>query len=504
MEEVVFGKSIIFIVFVSFLLSVSIPTVGCSSNLFEKSHPLRRRTSHRPQDSEISVSDLKTLLFTLDERRPLNFELIFDQNYQDTSRSLLETFSSDASGAMAYQYDSFDRSPKEINRLIRPARSQTDLVTLCNFESVLDIFRAINVTRLESHLVNWILIFRAHDARRESMDALQSLIFEGTMVTVVTEEKGGKFSIYSANVEVDGVMRFRFKGHWENSSPNTKSSLEPLFNPGQYDNMNGRRLIIAGNHDPPYFILGDQLPDKSFIPIGGIDYGILESLKKMLNFTYKVITPPDGGWGYPQPDGTITGMVGMVARREIHLAVSGIAMNAKRKPVIDFTISYNQALMTIFSRAPKLRNRAMAILSPFQLEIWVYLFITALAIGPVLKIHSTLSQSFDENVQTLKLQTYSFNMFRNLVTQGNQIKTNQWSLRTMFFSWYLFCLIVHAVYSGTLTAVLAIPAYEKPIDYLEDLPEVVAKGYTLTVMADSTNELLFRVNIVLMYQLGSN
>ncbi|XP_064101106.1 uncharacterized protein LOC135211826 [Macrobrachium nipponense] len=49
-----------------------------------------------------------------------------------------------------------------------------------------------------------------------------------------------------------------------------------------------------------------------------------------------------------------------------------------------------------------------------------------------------------------------------------------------------------ALYSGTLTAVLAIPAYETPIDSLEDLPRAVEGGFTLGVMEDSSNELLFR------------
>ncbi|XP_064101788.1 glutamate receptor ionotropic, delta-2-like [Macrobrachium nipponense] len=83
-------------------------------------------------------------------------------------------------------------------------------------------------------------------------------------------------------------------------------------------------------------------------------------------------------------------------------------------------------------------------------------------------------------------------MFRNLVSQGNLLLTKDWPQRLLFFSWYLFCLVVSALYSGTLTAVLAIPAYEKPIDFLEDLPRAVKEGYTLGVMEDSSNELLFR------------
>ncbi|XP_066982668.1 ionotropic receptor 21a-like [Macrobrachium rosenbergii] len=56
----------------------------------------------------------------------------------------------------------------------------------------------------------------------------------------------------------------------------------------------------------------------------------------------------------------------------------------------------------------------------------------------------------------------------------------------------MFCLVVCVLYSGTLTAVLAIPVYEKPIDSLEDLPRAVRNGFTLTVVGDSLNEYMFK------------
>ena len=32
------------------------------------------------------------------------------------------------------------------------------------------------------------------------------------------------------------------------------------------------------------------------------------------------------GWGVPKPDGTVTGMIGMVARREVHYAIDEITI----------------------------------------------------------------------------------------------------------------------------------------------------------------------------------
>ncbi|KAK7063204.1 hypothetical protein SK128_012461 [Halocaridina rubra] len=48
------------------------------------------------------------------------------------------------------------------------------------------------------------------------------------------------------------------------------------------------------------------------------------------------------------------------------------------------------------------------------------------------------------------------------------------------------------LYSSNLTAVLAIPVYEKPIDSLEDLPRAVEDGYYLATGKGTSMEALFR------------
>lgn len=36
---------------------------------------------------------------------------------------------------------------------------------------------------------------------------------------------------------------------------------------------------------------------------------------------YRLVRPPDGKWGGPQPDGSITGLIGQVARHEAHASL---------------------------------------------------------------------------------------------------------------------------------------------------------------------------------------
>ena len=43
------------------------------------------------------------------------------------------------------------------------------------------------------------------------------------------------------------------------------------------------------------------------------------NFQELMNFTYSVIEPPDGQWGARFPDGSWSGMVGMVQREEVDM-----------------------------------------------------------------------------------------------------------------------------------------------------------------------------------------
>ncbi|XP_037794077.1 uncharacterized protein LOC119589549 [Penaeus monodon] len=90
-------------------------------------------------------------------------------------------------------------------------------------------------------------------------------------------------------------------------------------------------------------------------------------------------------------------------------------------------------------------------------------------------------------------RTYAFHMFRSLAMQGNLISAPHWPLRFIFFFWYLFCFYIYAMYSGTLTAFLAVPNYERPIDTLWDLLRACEEeGYQTLLTYDTATAHLFK------------
>ncbi|XP_064120838.1 glutamate receptor ionotropic, delta-2-like [Macrobrachium nipponense] len=90
------------------------------------------------------------------------------------------------------------------------------------------------------------------------------------------------------------------------------------------------------------------------------------------------------------------------------------------------------------------------------------------------------------------LSDHCFSVYRSLVVQGNEMRLRGWCQKCLYLGWFLFCFIIYALYSGTLTAVLAVPAFEKPIDSLTDLLDAVIKdGFKPVVVRGTSNEFIF-------------
>nr|XP_045589592.1 glutamate receptor ionotropic, kainate 4-like [Procambarus clarkii] len=63
---------------------------------------------------------------------------------------------------------------------------------------------------------------------------------------------------------------------------------------------------------------------------------LVSYLATALNFSYMYLRPPDGSWGIKRVDGTWSGMMGMVIRQEVDVAVGLFGISGVRAEVVDF------------------------------------------------------------------------------------------------------------------------------------------------------------------------
>ncbi|XP_068204641.1 glutamate receptor ionotropic, delta-1-like [Palaemon carinicauda] len=434
---------------------------------------------------------LKVLLASLDLEEPLHLRILYEEVYEDVMTSLSALYRK-KDGVMTYTYQN---AMPELGHLLSPSVGKRLLLLLCSPEAILNVFEKIQEEELDSHFVPWLVVLDNRASLEQVVSGLQGKIDEGTQVLLLKMEEDMRVKVFLTRPDPQKILRFQDQGTWDILSQQRMKLLSTLLMANildEYSDLKGREMIVGAQNNLPVMRKMQIDPDGNVIPAIGMDIGILETLSPILNFTYRFVEDPDG-WGGPLPNGTAIGLIGMVVRKEATFALSGMSIIGQREDIVDMSCPYYEDSLNLVSRAPQKLNPALAAFTPFSFQVWILMIAVTLCMGPILKIVSMGTAFHLHKEETNhKLQVYSFNVFRSIVTQGNMIKTKFWPLRLIFICWYLVCIVVSALYSGTLTAFLAIPSYEKPIDNLNDLPRAVEEGFIVGTVKDTVIEYILR------------
>ena len=71
---------------------------------------------------------------------------------------------------------------------------------------------------------------------------------------------------------------------------------------------------------------------------------------KELNANYNIQLGPDGEWGVPTGNGSWSGLVGYLARKEADMVVAALSRESKRDEVIDFSLTVDLDELTLIVR----------------------------------------------------------------------------------------------------------------------------------------------------------
>ncbi|XP_047497774.1 probable glutamate receptor [Penaeus chinensis] len=377
-----------------------------------------------------------------------------------------------------------------------------------------DIVDVVRNNSLESETLRWYVI-----TDEDVSKTLIPVLREGTQVN--TDTGPGVFSVVVNNtvstnmklffVHISSLAKsspikgfgikafgppfsFQLRGIWQ--GPDTDETLTQhdlifLELSQIYADFKGRELVVSVINNWPFFgvkYLADGTPEAD----SGLDVSVLQALSRTLNFTYRLTEPEDRQWGGPQPDGSVTGMIGQVARHEAHLAINEI------------TITGNAEIATMYH----LKFILLSSIFLVVLQTWSLVALSTVTMGVLVwamsssSTSSSISEVFLETPPPSSTSTSSsfglwqdstFSAYRALVRQGSVVApSSAFSLRLLLAIWYIFCYVIYAMYSGTLTAFLARPSFERPIDSLTDLIRASKDGFIPVFLAGSSNEFIFR------------
>ncbi|XP_068231750.1 glutamate receptor ionotropic, kainate glr-3-like [Palaemon carinicauda] len=273
-----------------------------------------------------------------------------------------------------------------------------------------------------------------------------------------------------------------------------KTLTEALEEPGVIEAMKKQinkfrfkeapKLMVGAVHWPPHVTLQERIPgvtdttgtyggdkdvgDKFYVsgPIGNI----LNILAEGYNFTYVLTQPSDLSWGAKFNNGTWSGMVGQVHRKEADMALGSFGLTWSRFQVVDFSMSfyYDERCITARKGLPVIDP--WGFLLPLSPTVWAG-FAGALVLGWAAMLFSTsmpLATSFRR--KTNLAPTLFFQHVRILLNQGIPKRfARRGYQRLIFGSWMLVVLMVLFSYTGNLVSLLALRYIPQPIQSIKKL-----------------------------------
>ncbi|XP_022309544.2 glutamate receptor U1-like isoform X2 [Crassostrea virginica] len=314
-------------------------------------------------------------------------------------------------------------------------------------------------TELAEYHIN-VTIFCSQDNARKilSQNSIGSIINIYTLMWKTSKKCSPRCTLYRI-FEIIGCVK-------SDGSVNSFSEFFPNWNFG----FNRRHLLVTTIWWPPF--TERIIENGTTVDYFGYCMELLKDMGKSLNFTYTVTEARDGEFGRRLDNGSWTGMIGQLERREVDLMVATTSIRPDREMVMDFTIPFFYDSSSILMKKPDPNEKKVFILArPLHWEVMactaVVLIVCALflclveKLSPYYKVHGKRGKQ--------DFQHSFWYMFGALLTQGGESVPKSSSGRTLISAFWLFSIVLVGTYSGNLIAFLTVPLNKPPFNSLEEM-----------------------------------
>ncbi|XP_076034764.1 glutamate receptor ionotropic, kainate glr-3-like [Oratosquilla oratoria] len=249
----------------------------------------------------------------------------------------------------------------------------------------------------------------------------------------------------------------------------------------------GRCLKITYGDFPPFCqTVGDN--------IVGIAANILKFVTQQNNFCYD---PPDFDmkWGSKEDNGSWTGMMGKLARKEVDVALGPFGVTWDRYQVADFSKVVHVTEHFIVYTRPGFESDMAGFIKPFPLLVWGLLGLTLIVMiwalfGASKSYRGVCSakeqlgrkrtspegemtvKTFDDVTSSEVIKDSVFWVLQIFSAQGansSWVATSGRSGTPLVILWMLFCFLVGSMYKSNLMAMLILPKVNIPFNNLAEM-----------------------------------
>ncbi|KAK8384650.1 hypothetical protein O3P69_014312 [Scylla paramamosain] len=186
-------------------------------------------------------------------------------------------------------------------------------------------------------------------------------------------------------------------------------------------------------------------------------------LAKAMNFTHRYVLSSDRTFGTIMPDGSWTGMMGMVVREEVDFGGVPFMLSPARAAAGDYTAMMWTGNVMILGGLGGLKIDPWGFLLPFTLIVWAAALTALLSVLALLEI-------FSFSLSSKTLHRGAFSPVRVLLQQDVVWPAEWWWWERLVLGlWMLTTLVLTRSYAGNLMSLLAVRYVPQPFQTLRDV-----------------------------------
>ncbi|GIY93748.1 glutamate receptor ionotropic, delta-1 [Caerostris extrusa] len=130
-----------------------------------------------------------------------------------------------------------------------------------------------------------------------------------------------------------------------------------------------RKTIVAIR--PMEYLMTFNKSESGTVNLNGSEGKFLQIVLEALKIKYEIVVSKDMLHGDPLPDGNFTGMVGMVQREEVDLAMTHLVLTEIRSKAVNFSLPYYAERISFITAKPENSKQNLALFQVSDTPTWI-------------------------------------------------------------------------------------------------------------------------------------
>ncbi|XP_067671109.1 probable glutamate receptor [Haliotis asinina] len=256
--------------------------------------------------------------------------------------------------------------------------------------------------------------------------------------------------------------------------PCSVTNTSALF-PNAHMGLNGRTLTVAVLE---WYDYCKKMPSSKHHPVTYIHLckDLFDSLASRLNFSYVFVEPSVRSWGERLPNTSWSGILGLISRNEADVSGLPYGITVERSTVITYSYIVMFSVYRVMYR--KANNEEISwysLLSCFKLEVYfcgMCAIIWCMGLFKLLEETDVGRRVDGERRNPSCTSTTALSVVIAVqvpLRQGLPYLPKSLPSRVFYTFWWFFCIVITSVYTGNLTALLAVVREKVPFNNLQEL-----------------------------------